>query len=151
MRTLPGRLGGGMGGEGMSLQSRRKVCRKGGEYGRKKSATGPRSRLWNAQRMLDSVIPATARFCTKLEETSLSAQCVIKHRRIPRSPSESFLLPSPGRLSMGLKTQRRVLPRPSSSEADCLFRQVRREVLSRPLCCREPFTLRYFGGNSETI
>ena len=40
------------------------------------------------------------------------------------SPSESFLLPSPGRLLTGLKTQRWVLPRPSYSEADCLFRQV---------------------------
>ncbi len=63
-----------------------------------------------------------------------------KHRRAPMSPSESFLLPSPGRLSTGLKTQRRVLPRPPASGADCLFRQVRREVLSRPLCSREPFT-----------
>ncbi len=39
-------------------------------------------------------------------------------------PSESFLLPSPGRLSAGLKTQGRLLPRPPASGADCLFRQV---------------------------
>ncbi len=41
-------------------------------------------------------------------------------------PSESFLLPSPGRLSAGLKTQRRLLPRPPALGADCLFRQVGR-------------------------
>ena len=55
----------------------------------------------------------------KLERTSLSTGGLQGH------PSESFSPPSLCRLSTGLKTQRSVLPRPSSSGADCLFRQVR--------------------------
>ena len=55
----------------------------------------------------------------RLENTSPSTGGLQGH------PSESFSPPSPGRLSMGLKTQRSVLPRPPASGADCLFRQVR--------------------------
>ena len=89
----------------MSLQSRWMVVVRGNPG--EKIPTGTRFRLWSAQRML------------RRQRTPS------KHRWAPRSPSESFLLPSPGRLSTGLKTQRRLSPRPSSSEADCLFRQVR--------------------------
>ena len=55
----------------------------------------------------------------KLERTSLSTG------GLQGLPSESFSPPSPGSLSTGLKTQRRLLPRPPASGADCLFRQVR--------------------------
>ena len=45
----------------------------------------------------------------RLENTSPSTGGLQGH------PSESFSLPSPGRLSTGLKTQRSVLPRPLAS------------------------------------
>ncbi len=61
----------------------------------------------------------------KLERTSLSTG------GLQGLPSESFSPSSPGRLSTGLKTQRKVLPRPSSSEADCLFRQAVRKRYCR--------------------
>ncbi|MCB6931277.1 hypothetical protein V3C10_00060 [[Clostridium] symbiosum] len=39
----------------------------------------------------------------------------LQSRFVGCGEGESFLLPSPGRLSMGLKTQRRLSPRPSSA------------------------------------
>ena len=82
----------------------------------------------------------------KLERTSLSTGGLQGH------PSESFSPPSPGQVVDGTEDSGKVLPRPPASGADCLFRQVRREVLSRPLCSREPLTLRrYFGLDSEIV
>ncbi len=97
----------------MSLQSRFVSCREG--ESRRKNSYGDSLPLMECT--------ADASFVRNLS----------KHRRIPRSPSESFLLPSPGRLSAGLKTQGRVLPRPPASEADCLLTSSVGVVLSQPL------------------
>ena len=87
-----------------------------------KIPTGTRSRLWNAQRMLDSVIPHQAPADSKV-------------------PFGKFSPSFPGQVVDGTEDSGKVLPRPPASGADCLFRQVRKEVLSRPLWSRESFAL----------
>ena len=71
----------------------------------------------------------------KLERTSLSTG------GLQGPPSESFSPPSPGQVVAGTEDSGKVVAPSAGFRADCLFRQVRGEVLSCPLCSRESFTL----------
>ena len=97
----------------MSLQSRRLVVVRGNPG--EKIPTGTRFRWWNAQRVLDSKIPHQAPADSKV-------------------PFGKFSPSFPGQVVDGTEDSGKVLPRPPASGADCLFRQVRGEVLTRPLC-----------------
>ena len=68
---------------------------------REKNSCGDSLPLVKRTAVLNSKIPATARFCIKPEETSQSAQCVAKCRRDSRSPFGKFFSSFPGQVVDG--------------------------------------------------